>query len=268
MLDRSSYFLSTKALPGPEPKAVFAERRLREAILWCEIEPGAVVSEDALVKQFGLARAATRAALARLAAEELVQPIARKGWRVQPMTGALIGELIAARRFAEPALADIQFTAAEIKRMREIVAVIQAAARHDDPQSRATSREYERELLTLMAGRANTFQQRWLHELWNHSERVVRFFEGSGAAPLPVGDPAPLVAAAAANDRTALLAQRAAAIDSFERFAGKCLLSHPGELSAGEGEPHGQNPSGEQSKTRFLNGETSQTTAKRKGTYQ
>ena len=267
MLDRSSYFLGTKTLPGPEPKVVFAERRLREAILWCEIEPGAVVSEDALVKRFGLARAATRAALARLAGEDLIQPIARKGWRVQPMTGALIGELIAARRFAEPALADVIFTGGEIKRMRELAAIIQAATQQEDSRSLVTARQYERELLTLMAGRMNTFQQRWLQELWNHSERVIRFFEAGGATRLPVADPAPLVDAAAAADRQALLVQRSATIDAFERYASLCLLSHQGELTA-EGTKLPRPQQDGDTTERFLKGETSQTTAKRKGTYQ
>lgn len=267
MLDRSSYFLCTKALPGPEPKAVFAERRLREAILWCEIEPGAIVTEDALVNRFGLARAATRAALARLAGEGLVQPIARRGWRIQAITGAQIGELIAARRFAEPALAEADLASGEIKRMRELACVIQAAAQHDDPQSAATARQYDRELLSLMAGRINTFQQRWLHDLWNHGERVTRFFEGGGSVRLAVLDPAPLVAAAASGDRAAIRTHRSAAIDTFERFVGQSLLAHPGELTAGSGKPAGSRPEGSRA-MRIPSGGDSQKLAKRKGTYQ
>lgn len=267
MLDRWSYFLCNKPLPGPEPKAVFAERRLREAILWCEIEPGAVVSEDMLVKRLGLARAATRAALARLAGEGLVQAIPRRGWRVQAMTGALIGELIAARRSTEPALAELSFTAAEITRMRELACIVEAAAQQDDPRSMATARQYERELLTLMAGRANMFQQRWLHELWDHTERVVRFFEGTGAARLPMQDAAPLVAAAAAGDRDGVLAQRTATIEAFERFVSLCLLSHQGELTVREEETLRPRPDGENTK-RLLSRESSKRIVKRKETYQ
>lgn len=232
MLDRSSQFLRTHALPGPQSKVLFTERRLRDAILWCEVAPGELVSEAALGARFNLARAATRAALAKLAGEGLVQPVARKGWRVRAITGALIGDLVAARRLAEPVLAEATLGAAELRHLDDLVSMIHALRRQTDPQSLLTARQHERALVAIVAGHANVFLQRWLHELWDHSDRVVRFFEGRGAAGLPVPDPAPLAAALASGDRDGVRAQRLAAVDAFELFVARGLLSDPAEIGS------------------------------------
>jgi DNA-binding GntR family transcriptional regulator len=237
MLDRSPQFLRTPALPGPQQKVLFAERRLRDAILWCEIAPGSLVTEAALGAAFNLAKAATRTALARLAGEGLVQPITRKGWRVRPITGEMIGSLIQARRLVEPTLGEACPAESVLRRVNDLVPIVQAMRRQTEPQSLLAARQYERELLNLLAAQANPFVQRWLHELWDHSERTVRFLEGRSAARLAMSDPAPLAAAVKAGDRDAVRAERLAAVDDFEIFAGRVLLSDPAEIGSSGHEP-------------------------------
>jgi DNA-binding GntR family transcriptional regulator len=237
MLDRSPQVLRKPALPGPQQKVLFAEQRLRDAILWCEIAPGSLVTEAALGASFNLAKAATRTALARLAGEGLVQPITRKGWRVRPITGELIGGLIQARRLIEPSLADVRPGEAELLRINQLVPIIQALRRQTEPQSLQTARQYGRELLDLLAVAANPFMRRWLHELWDHTERTVRFLEGRGIKRLAVPDPAPLAAGLRAGDRQIIRSALLAAINDFESFAAKVLLSDPAEIATSGREP-------------------------------
>lgn len=237
MLDRSTPILRSPALPGPQQKVLFAERRLRDAILWCEIAPGSLVTETALGDAFNLPKAATRTALARLAGEGLVQSITRMGWRVRPITGATIGSLIQARRLVEPTLAEARLAEAELRRVDDFVPIIQAMRRQSEPQSLLAARQYDRELLNLLAAQANPFVQRWLHELWDHSERTVRFFEGRNAARLAMPDPAPLAAALKAGNSDAVRAERLAAVDDFEIFVGRVLLSDPAEIGSSGLEP-------------------------------
>ncbi len=237
MLDRSPQFLRTPALPGPEQKLVFAERRLREAILWCEIAPGSLVTESALGDRFQLGKAAVRTALARLAGRGMVDPVSRRGWRVRPITGAFIGSLIQARRLAEPMLAESVPLPPELGRAGDLVPVIQAMRHRAEPQSVAAARRYDRELLALLSCRANPFLQGWLHELWDHAEWTTRFLEGRGGQRLAVADPAPLVTAFQAGDRERIRIERLKAVDAFESFAARVLLSDPAEIGSSGLEP-------------------------------
>jgi DNA-binding GntR family transcriptional regulator len=75
---------------------------IKNAIILCRLPPGARFSEGELSERFGLARAATRAALMRLAEVRLVEPVPRHGFVVTPITIASIRELFELRLIAEP----------------------------------------------------------------------------------------------------------------------------------------------------------------------
>src|ERR1700754_817056 len=114
MYDHSSPFTPA---PAAEAKAAFAARRLRRAVIECELRPGVEVSEPEIAARFGIGRAAVRSALATLAGEGLVSARPRQGWRVAPVTGALIGDVIRARRAIEPGLAAIRLKRDETERL-------------------------------------------------------------------------------------------------------------------------------------------------------
>lgn len=75
---------------------------IKNEIVLCRLQPGASFSEAELSDRFGLARAATRAALMRLAEVRLVEPVPRHGFVVTPITISSIRELFELRLIAEP----------------------------------------------------------------------------------------------------------------------------------------------------------------------
>ena len=116
---------SSDGLPRPEAKARFAEDRLLDAVLWCEVLPGEIITESDVMDRFGLTRAAARAALMRLCYDGWAEPLARMGWQVAPVTGDLIAQVLAARRVVEPEVLGratlTETQTAEIRRLGEIL---------------------------------------------------------------------------------------------------------------------------------------------------
>lgn len=236
MYDRNSPFTSKPSVLEPKQKTEFAEERLTQAILWCELAPGSTATEVELAERFGLGRAATRAALAKFSAFGLMQPIPRLGWRVLPMTGALIGQVISARRLAEPALAEatlrpeIQAQAANLANMISII------GEQCDVGSLSTRRGYERELLDLIVQAINPIVANFLASLWDQSDRVVRFLEIGGARPMGSLDAVSLVDALGAGDASAAKAALLEHLDRFQGFASEGLLNDSSELVLDGGE--------------------------------
>jgi DNA-binding GntR family transcriptional regulator len=185
--------------------------------LWCELTPGAIVSEDILARQFRLGRAAVRSALARLAAEGFVHPQPRRGWSIAPITGALLEDLLAARRLVEPRLATIDLSAEDLERLHVLAGFLTELRRAADPQSLVTARQYDRHLMELLAQRAGSFVARWLGDVWRHGDRMVRFFERADAR-LAAPDRQALVSALARRDAAAAAAALEADIQLFSDF--------------------------------------------------
>ncbi|WP_342239355.1 GntR family transcriptional regulator [Inquilinus sp. OTU3971] len=234
MYDPSSPFAQVRA-PGAEPKAAFALKRLRRAVIECELRPGADCSEPDLAKSFGLGRAAVRTALVTLAAEGLVAVEPRRGWRVAPVTGALIGDVIRARKAVEPALADLRLppdAAARLTAMTRMGAALQG---REDHQALVTSRATDRQILDQLAAQAGGLVGTWLDQAWNQADRVTAFFDLAGRHHRPI-EREPLIAALAAGDAEAARREIAAAIAAFQDFATDALFSLSSSLDvAGSG---------------------------------
>jgi DNA-binding GntR family transcriptional regulator len=79
-----------------------AHARIKQAIIECELAPGAAISRPALEVQTGLTSAAVRTALARLEQEGLVRAVPRRGYVVAPFTIEDISEIFLLRRLVEP----------------------------------------------------------------------------------------------------------------------------------------------------------------------
>ncbi len=222
MLDKSSAFFPAQP-PAPTAKNAFALERLRQAILWCELSPGATVSEDLLARQFRLGRAAVRSALARLAAEGFVKARPRRGWSITPITGALLEDLVAARRLIEPRLAQIDLDPADLERLRALSGFLVELARAGEGQSLLTARQYDRQLMELLASKAGSFVARWLGDAWRHGDRMIRFFERPDAH-LPTPSRLALVEALARGDGAAAAAEIEAEIERMRAFVTRQIL--------------------------------------------
>jgi DNA-binding GntR family transcriptional regulator len=236
MFDPASPFLAHP--PGAEPKTTFALKRLRRAVIECELPPGADCSEPELADRFGLGRAAVRAALASLAGEGLMTAQPRRGWRVAPVTGALIGDVIRARRALEPSLAEIRLTPDDADRLIALTRMGTALQGRGGRQALVTLRGTDRQILDHLAAQAGGLVGRWLAEAWNQADRIAAFFDLAGRHHQPVGRE-PLIAALAAGDAKAARREIMAALAAFQDFATAALLSLPSSLDvAGAG--HGR----------------------------
>ncbi|WP_108658750.1 GntR family transcriptional regulator [Acuticoccus kandeliae] len=230
MLDKDASFSLGSTPPLPSGKRVFAGARLRQAVLWCELAPGSVISEPALMERYGLNRAGVRAALVGLEAEGLVEARPRAGWQIRPVTGAYIGETIAARRAIEPALPIGALRDDVIARVKELSQLIAVFVGRTESTAITTARAYDRELLDVLASGLGEMRRRWIGEAWDHSDRIVRFFESGGAARLGPVDRAPLAAACAARDTDSAIAALATATDRLEAFVKDALYADMAEI--------------------------------------
>lgn len=231
MFDPASPFLGKTDPLQPTQKTSFAEDRLKMAVQSCELAPGSIATEAQISERFGLGRAAVRVALARLSAMGLVHPIRRAGWKVLPVTGALIGDVISARRQVEASLAQARPDATAQNRMAELAEMIEVLDGQTDPASLTTRRGYERELLDMLSDAAgNRLIAHFLVGLWDHSDRILRFLETPGAQPLAACRARDLVEAAAAQDGARIHALRMADIAAFQEFAVAGLMRDRTEL--------------------------------------
>jgi DNA-binding GntR family transcriptional regulator len=82
-----------------------AYEKIRDEIISCKLAPSQEISEAWLTSTYSLQKAAVRAALSRLEQEGLVKAIARRGYRIAPVTLKDILEIFEIRMLLEPAVA-------------------------------------------------------------------------------------------------------------------------------------------------------------------
>lgn len=180
MLDRQSPFDTTVRFEAGK-LADFAHARLRDAFVRCDIEPGAVITESAMARRLGLGKAPVRTALARLEAEGWVEPAARRGYLVAPITLGSIRDIFEMRRALEPLLAQATPTAsdaAEIGRQRDMAAALRPAPSTAAKSSALAAAREVRALMLQATG--NRLLQTTLPRLWDLSDRLDHFLERAG----------------------------------------------------------------------------------------
>lgn len=231
MFDPASPFLGKADPLQPAQKTGFAEDRLRIAVQSCELAPGSISTEAQISERFGLGRAAVRVALARLSAMGLVHPIPRAGWKVLPVTGELIGDVISARRQVEPCLGGSRPAAARLTRMGELAEMIDALEGQADPAVSSARNSYEREFLDLLAeGVGNRLMAHFLAGLWDHSERILRFLDTPDMPSFAGCRARALQQAVADGEGERVVALRMADIAAFQEFAVAALMRDRTEL--------------------------------------
>jgi DNA-binding GntR family transcriptional regulator len=148
-----------------------AFERIKRQIILCRLAPGTHFSEAELSTKFGLARAATRAALMRLAEVRLVQPVPRHGFVVTPITIASIRELFELRLMIEPKAAALATGKIDVARLRAINSSPQQAG--NDAEQLAfveSNRAFHREI-AIAAGNSRLYHL--LESLADEMQRLV-----------------------------------------------------------------------------------------------
>lgn len=165
----------TSPAPGPAPgrQSDRAYDVIRGEIVLCRLAPGSRFSEAELSERLGLARAATRAALTRLAEARLVQPVPRHGFVVTPITVASIRELFELRLILEPKAAALAAGRIDVARLRALDRAPQHARTEAEQLAFVESnRAFHREIAAA-AGNRRLFDL--LETLADEMQRLVHF---------------------------------------------------------------------------------------------
>lgn len=222
------------ALPTPVAKSQFAEDRLLDAVIHCEILPGETITEADVMGRFGLTRAAARAGLTRLGYDNWAVPQARTGWLVQPITGALIGQVLDARRIAEPSLAEVRLSAEAKDELRQTERIIKSLRSRNEPGAIASYRQYVDRVDGILLASINPFTARHLRKLWHHTARITEFLEDKQPENrFRRDDIEALVSAVLAVDDEGVAAARLSLIDQQEAFFLRRLLKSEAPLVPG-----------------------------------
>lgn len=166
---------------GPSRQSDEAFDRLKAEIVACRLAPGSSFSEAGLSLQFGLPRAAARAALTRLAELGLVLPVARHGYTVAPITVQSIRELFEVRLIAEPKAAAMAAGRVDVAELRRLNRAPQAARTADEQLAFvAANRAFHR---AIAAATGNARLYALLESLADETERLVHLgLFGPGSA--------------------------------------------------------------------------------------
>ncbi len=185
---------------------------LKTEVIACRLAPGSSFSEAALSLRFGLAKAATRSALTRLAELRLVLPIARHGYTVTPVTVQSIRELFEVRLIAEPKAAALAAGRVDTVALRRLNKAPQHAQTPDERLAFVTANRAFHRAIAAATGNARLYAI--LDTLADEGERLVHlglFGPGSAEQDRTAADDGheALIAAMEASDPIA--AERAAA---------------------------------------------------------
>jgi DNA-binding GntR family transcriptional regulator len=240
MYDPSSPLLrpaaSADGPPAAQAKARFAEDRLLDAVIWCEIAPGDVVTEADAMDRFGLTRAAARAGLTRLGYDGWAMPQPRTGWLVLPVTGALIGHVLDARRTSEPALANVKLDTGSRAEIAQIDSLLHPLKDRAEAGAVSSLRHYIDRVDGVLLSAMNPFTARHLRKLWHHTARMTHFLEDPARGRLfRRSDTSDLIKAVLAEDGPAICVARLELIDAQQAFFLQQLLKSDAPLTPGSG---------------------------------
>jgi len=115
--------------PGTRPQHESACIALRDAVISCRLEPGRLVTEGDLARQFGFGKTAVRLALTRLAQEGLVRSLGRRGYEITPLTIGDVNELFDVRAMLEAEAARLAIGRIDIERLRLVEQRLRDGAR-------------------------------------------------------------------------------------------------------------------------------------------
>ncbi|MEQ8402652.1 MAG: GntR family transcriptional regulator [Roseitalea porphyridii] len=147
-----------------------------QAIIVCDIAPGTLVSEASLSERFGCRKAAMRAALERLAAIGMVEPVARRGYRVKAITLRDVNNLFQVREIIELPVVRAAAATVDAGALRMLDAVRAADYVPGDRRSEARFlHENTRFHLLIAESAGNERLTAMLAQLYGEMERLFHF---------------------------------------------------------------------------------------------
>lgn len=229
MYDPSSPLLrpvvSAEGIPNPEGKTRFAEDRLLDAVIWCDLAPSETVTEGDVMDRFGLTKAAARSGLARLGYDGWATPQPRTGWLILPVSGALIGHVIDARRNVEPALSNLKLSTAALEELDQIAPILEALEGRSDTGVLRSVTHYLNRVDSILLEASNPLTARHLRKLWHHTARITHYFDrATTGQPFRRTDGPKLIKGLCARDNSAIQDARSDLITAQELYFMRQLL--------------------------------------------
>jgi DNA-binding GntR family transcriptional regulator len=169
--------------------ANFVHDALRRSILTLEIEPGSILDELQLARQYGVSRSPVRAALVRLGATGLVEMLPNRSSIVSPIRFESIAPLLSAQEIL------FRLTTREAAKRRRDGDVKRLRALQDRLEGlRDEGRVLEmigvnQEFHLLIAKIAgNSWYEAWLRSLMDEGQRVIRLYQRTLGDDVPLGE--------------------------------------------------------------------------------
>lgn len=179
-----------------------AYARLRERIVDLRLPPGALVDEQSLAAEVGLGRTPVHEALARLAGDQLVNVMPRRGLMIAPISIESVRAIFEAREAIE--CGDAYFAAqhasdAELAELRRLIETAEAARVDSDPMRFLDDDQHIHRYLAATVH--NVFLEDTADKILTHSLRFWRYyFSTRPAQPGTLISHQPLMAALEARD--------------------------------------------------------------------
>lgn len=159
---------------GPVSLAKKAYTMLEQQLVTLQLTPGSLVSEGELIRRTGIGRTPVREAIQRLAHQELLQVIARKGLLVAPVSRSGILHILEARKPLERLVVHRAALNARDGQRSGLAAIAREMATSHDRFEEFLRLDHELdELLDACAG--NPFAAAALAPLRSHSRRFWYF---------------------------------------------------------------------------------------------
>ena len=157
-----------------------AYQRLRDMIVGLRLQPGMVVDEQSLATELGLGRMPVREAIARLAGDQLVTIMPRRGTIITPILLDSVREIFEAREAIECGTAYWAAHHAAVVELAELRRLIEAAEEAREEQDFLRFLDDDQRIHRLLAHAAhNTFLEQAADRLLVHNLRFWRFFAAS-----------------------------------------------------------------------------------------
>ncbi|MDJ0950440.1 MAG: GntR family transcriptional regulator [Alphaproteobacteria bacterium] len=184
--------------------AVYVYDSLKAQILDLELQPGTLLDETVVSRQFGVSRSPVREALIRLSAEGLVQNLRNRTSMVAQFDVAALPAYFDAMQLLyrlTARLAADNATPAKIEELRRIVQDHEAALRRGDMRSMILHNRDFHATVAEMSG--NPFLAGWMRGLLDQGQRILRLYARNLGDNLPdtvLGAHREMVDAIAAGD--------------------------------------------------------------------
>jgi len=148
-------------------------------IVRLDLAPGAVIREDSLQQELGLGRTPIREALQRLARDQFVTVISRRGMYVSSIDVGDLALLYDTRTILEPYAMRLACARGDDAMCDEMAAVLEQARPGSSPDELLAIDRHCRELVWAAAG--NRFLTDQLDNLYAHSDRLWHLYLGDVA---------------------------------------------------------------------------------------